>query len=281
MIATGLRRLPLLIAGCALASASSHAFGADSSAWDRDARAGIRLIAGNASSDGAQRAGLEMNLAPGWKTYWRYPGDSGVPPRFDFARSENVKSVSVLWPAPRRIEEAGGFTIGYKEHVVFPLHIVPQDKTKPVVLRLKLDYAICEKLCVPAEGSAELPLIGTKSSLDGALAAAEAQVPKPAALNDGKAFAIRSVHRDAAGTPQKVFVDVAAPENAKVDLFAEGPTESWALPLPAPVSGAPAGQRRFAFDLDGLPSGAKAEGAELVLTAVAPEGAIEVKARLD
>jgi DsbC/DsbD-like thiol-disulfide interchange protein len=281
MIATGLRRLPLLIAACALASASSHAFGADSSAWDRDARAGIRLIAGNASSDGAQRAGLEMNLAPGWKTYWRYPGDSGVPPRFDFTRSENVKSVSVLWPAPRRIEEAGGFTIGYKERVVFPLRVVPQDKTKPVVLRLKLDYAICEKLCVPAEGSAELPLTETKSSLDGALAAAEAQVPKPAALNDGKAFAIRSVHRDAASTPQKVFVDVAAPENAKIDLFAEGPTESWALPLPAPVSGAPAGQRRFAFDLDGLPSGAKAEGAELVLTAVAPEGAIEVKARLD
>ena len=281
MIATGIRRLPLLIAACALASVSSQAFGADSSAWDRDARAGIRLIAGNASADGTQRAGVEMNLAPGWKTYWRYPGDSGVPPRFDFARSENVKSVTVLWPAPHRIEEAGGFTIGYKERVVFPLHVVPQDKTKPVVLRLKLEYAICEKLCVPAEGRAELPLAGTKSSLDGALAAAEAQVPKPAALNDGKAFAIRTVRRDTATTPQKVFVDVAAPESAKIDLFAEGPSDSWALPVPTPVSGAPAGQRRFAFDLDGLPTGAKAEGAELVLTAVAPEGAIEVKARLD
>ena len=270
MIATGIRRLSLLIAACAFASASSHAFGVDSSAWDRDARAGIRLIAGNASADGAQRAGLEMNLAPGWKTYWRYPGDSGVPPRFDFARSENVKSVTVLWPAPRRIEEAGGFTIGYKEHVVFPLHVVPQDKAKPVVLRLKLDYAVCEKLCVPAEGSAELPLTGTKSSLDGTLAAAEAQVPKLATLNDGKAFAIRAVRRDTASTPQKVFVDVAAPENAKIDLFAEGPTESWALPVPTPISGAPAGQQRFAFDLDGLPTGAKAEGAELTLDRDAP-----------
>ncbi len=91
------------------------------------------------------------------------------------------------------------------------------------MLRLKLDYAICEKLCVPAEGSAELPLTGAKSSLDAVLAAAEAQVPRPATLNDGKPFAIRAVRRDADGTPQKVFVDVAAPENTKIDLFAEGP----------------------------------------------------------
>lgn len=278
MIATAIRRLSPILAAIFV---TTPVFAADSSAWDRDARGGIRLIAGNSAADGAIRAGVELNLAPGWKTYWRYPGDSGVPPRFDFERSENVKSVSVLWPAPHRFPDEGGFTIGYKNGVLFPLRIVPQDKTRPVVLRLKLDYAVCEKLCVPAEGKAELPLTGAPSSLDASLAAAEAEVPKSVPLNDGKEFAIRAVHRDASAKPGKVIVDVTAPEHATVDLFAEGPTESWALPLPMPVSGAPAGQRRFAFVLDGLPTGAKAAGAEIRLTATAGKQAIEVKARLD
>src|SRR5512134_1370659 len=79
---------------------------ADVSAWDGDARAGVRLVSGGTKSDGGQsalRAGVEIRLAPGWKTYWRYPGDSGVPPRFDFSGSQNVKSVTVRYPAPQRL----------------------------------------------------------------------------------------------------------------------------------------------------------------------------------
>ncbi len=281
MFAAGNRKIGLFAAVIFAAFAISPAVGADSSNWDRDARAGIRLVAGNPLPDGMQRAGVEISLASGWKTYWRYPGDSGVPPRFDFTRSENVKSVAVSWPAPHRIADGSGFTIGYKERVLFPLRIEPQDKSKPVVLRLKLDYAVCEKLCVPAEGNVALPLTGASPAQDAALTAAEASVPRQATLNDSKPFAIRAVHREPGAKPQKVIVDIAAPEHFKVDLFAEGPTGNWALPLPTPISGAPAGQRRFAFNLDGLPTGTKAEGAELTLTAIAGEGAIEVKAKLD
>ena len=64
-------------------------------------------------------------------------------------------------------------------------------------------------------------------------------------------------------------------------LFAEGPTAQWALPLPEPVAGAPAGLQRFAFELDGLPPGEKADGATLRLTAVSGDKAIEVAFRLD
>jgi hypothetical protein len=78
----------------------------------------------------------------------------------------------------------------------------------------------------------------------------------------------------------RVLVDVAAPSGT-VDLFAEGPTPDWALPVPSPVAGAPAGQQRFAFELDGLPPGAKPDGATLTLTAVAGEQAVEVPYRLD
>src|SRR5262245_57660158 len=116
---------------------SNPAGAADASAWDGDARSGLRLIGGGeAAAAGGKtlRAGAEIRLGSGWKTYWRYPGDSGVPPSFDFGKSENVKSVSVQWPAPLRISDSEGVTIGYKTGVVFPLKIVAQDPAKPVML---------------------------------------------------------------------------------------------------------------------------------------------------
>src|SRR5712671_6655034 len=132
--------------GLAAAVHGTSALAADASPWDADVQAGMRLIAGT-----SMLAGVEIRLNPGWKTYWRYPGDSGVPPRFDFAGSQNVKAVEVLWPAPRRLPEAGLDTIGYDRDVILPLRVTPQDPAKPVTLQVKLDYAICEKLCVPAQ----------------------------------------------------------------------------------------------------------------------------------
>ncbi len=284
MIATTLRQLSGLAAATfviiALPAAAARA--ADASPWDADARAGMRLIAAGPShaSGTAVQAGVELKLAPGWKTYWRYPGDSGVPPRFDFAGSQNVQSIAVAWPAPHRFSDEGGTTIGYKNGVIFPLRIVPRDAAKPVLLRLKLDYAVCEKLCVPAEGRAALALDGEASSHDGALADAEAAVPKPARLGDAALLAVRAVRREAGGDHPRIVVDVAAPE-APVDLFAEGPTPDWALPVPEPADGAPAGLHRFVFALDGLPPGASAAGATLTLTLKAGASAIEVAAHLD
>src|SRR5262245_46742836 len=115
------------------------AFAADASAWDGDQRAAVRLIAGGPQKlDGVvvQTAGVQIRLADGWKAYWRYPGDSGVPPRFDFSKSTNVKSVTVRYPAPHRLTDDSGTTIGYKHGVIFPLVIVTNDAAKPVSLAL-------------------------------------------------------------------------------------------------------------------------------------------------
>jgi DsbC/DsbD-like thiol-disulfide interchange protein len=260
-----------------LAPCVAHA--ADASPWQVDKRAGVRMIAGNPHPDARMRAGVEIKLEPGWKTYWRYPGDSGVPPRFDFSKSQNVKSVAVMWPAPHRHRDESGTTIVYTDDVIFPLRIVAQDPAKPVVLRLKLDYALCDKLCVPADGEAELLLDGSASSLDPALTAAEAAVPTRTKLGDTASLAVRAVHRETGGAKPRIVVDVAGPD--PIDLFAEGPTPDWALPVPDPVAGAPAGLHRFAFDIDGVPPGVKAEGATLTLTLTSPAGAIEVTAPLD
>ena len=260
-------------AGFVLVAGSAAA--ADASPYDGTQRAAVRLIAGAARGDGAvtvHRAGVEIRLAPGWKTYWRYPGDSGIPPRFDFSQSTNVKSVTVRYPAPQRLADDGGISIGYKHDVVFPLDVVAQDAGKPVTLSLAIEYAVCEKLCVPADGKAALTLTGKAGENDAKLARSEALVPRPATIGAG-AFAIRTVQREGS----RVTVEIAAPAGTAVELFAEGPTAEWALPVPAPAPGG----RRFTFELDGLPPNTRPDGMTLTLTAVAGEQAIEVPYRLD
>ncbi len=277
--------LTLVLLLCAV---SAPATAADTSSWDNDTRSAMRLIGAGAvreSGSPALRAGVEIKMQPGWKTYWRYPGDSGVPPAFDFNASDNVKSVTVLWPAPVRFSDGSGHSIGYKEPVIFPLRVVPRDAGKPVMLRLNLEYAVCETLCVPAKGKAELALSGAAGSQDATLAAAEARVPKPRAPGEGTSLVLRKAWRDTASAKPRVLVELAAPAGAEVELFAEGPASDWALPLPSPVPGAAAGTKRFAFELDGLPSGATAKGAAIRLTATAGRGAdreaIETVFRLD
>src|SRR4051794_31349754 len=135
----------LLVAAClALVGARAAAAADDVSRWEGDARSSARLIAGSQPVGGTAplRAGIEIKLKPGWHTYWRYPGDAGVPPQFDFKASSNVKDVRVLWPAPERLSEDGGVSIGYAHDVILPLQVVPQDASQPAILRLKLAYAV-------------------------------------------------------------------------------------------------------------------------------------------
>jgi DsbC/DsbD-like thiol-disulfide interchange protein len=276
-LARGLAAIALLT-GVAAATA-----GEDASSWDGDAISAVRLIAGSmpASRIAPLRAGLEIRIKAGWHTYWRYPGDAGVPPRIDFGASRNVKAVDVRFPAPQPIAEQGLTTIGYTSDVVLPLAVVPLDRSKPVTLSAKLGYAVCERLCVPAEGQVELLLTEGPSSQESVLAMAEARVPRKVELGADGALAIRSVRREDGSARPRIIVDVVAPAGVPVVLFAEGPGEDWALPVPTLIDGAPAPLRRFAFDLDGAPPGASYEKALITLTAVAGEEAIEVATRLD
>jgi DsbC/DsbD-like thiol-disulfide interchange protein len=257
----------------------------DVSPWDADTRSAIRLIAGS-NSGGASvvKAGIELRIDAGWKTYWRYAGDSGLPPAFDFAESENVQTITLLWPAPRRFPDgAGGNSIGYTGGVVFPVQAVAQDPTKPVTLRVKANYGVCEKICVPAIGKAELRLASNaESEVAAAVTAAEARVPKAAELGEAGRLIIHSVHRQTGrGERPRVIVEVTAPEGANVDLFAEGPAPQWSLPLPEPAGNAPEGKRRFAFEVDGVPPGARIDGALIRLTLISDDDAIEVTTHLD
>jgi DsbC/DsbD-like thiol-disulfide interchange protein len=274
------KALRAAIAACGVVTMlAGPAYAADASPWTEDTHAAFRLIAGaNKQGTATLRAGVEIKMEPGWHTYWRYPGDSGVPPRFDFSRSENLAAAKVLYPAPHLYSDEAGNALGYKNAVTFPLQVTPREPGKPVKLRVKLDYAICAKLCVPAQGSAELTLGAGASAQDATLAAAEARVPTQVSA----AQAGLTVHRANNAAKPLVMVDLKASGGAPVELFVEGPTPEWALPIPKPAPGAPAGHRQFGFDLDGLPPGVDPKGHfELTFTVVEGEHAIEVKTHLD
>ena len=260
--------------------ARAPARAADASPWVEDNYSAIRLIAGaNKTGADSLRAGIEIKMQPAWHTYWRYPGNSGVPPRFSFAGSDNLATVKVLYPAPHAFTDEVGTTIGYKGNVILPLRVFPRQKDKPVTLRAKIDYAVCDRLCVPAEAKLELTLSPTGGADNPALVAAEARVPKPVSAAEAGLTAKRA--NDDKRKPL-VFVDLAAPTGQPVEMFVEGPTPEWALPIPKPAPGAPPGHAHFGFELDGLPPGVDPKAPfELTFTIVQGDRATEVKTHLD
>lgn len=271
--------------GFALAAVASflplQACAEDASPWIRDTYSSVRLIAGSRSGN-VLLGGIGFQLEPGWKTYWRTPGDSGVPPRIDFAKSDNVESVTILWPVPTQFPDgAGGISFGYKNQVLLPLRIIAKSSDKPVTLRATINYAVCEKLCIPVEAAAELAFLSVASTEDNAIAAALETVPKPAKIGDATPLSIREVRRE----DKRVLVDIVTQDdkvpNGKaasgkdLELFVEGPTLEWALPVPKLIKRESDGVQRFSFDLDGLPPGASADGAILKLTVARPGNAYE------
>ncbi len=141
----------------------------------------VSFLPGRAEPGGGRLAGLVIDLAPEWKTYWRSPGAAGVPPSFDWSGSENLASAEVLWPRPRFFESFGIETLGYARRVVFPLRLVPADPAKPIGLRLALSFGVCREICV-LEETALAETIAPDAPETGApaVAAAEASVPRPA-----------------------------------------------------------------------------------------------------
>ncbi|HQY43436.1 MAG TPA: protein-disulfide reductase DsbD family protein [Paracoccaceae bacterium] len=116
------------------------------------------LLPGWQTADGRQMSALHIVLTPGWKTYWRSPGEAGIPPVFDWAGSDNVAAVALHWPRPQVFDLAGYRTLAYPGELILPVEITPARPGEPVTLRLKADIGVCEEICVPVtiELSADL-----------------------------------------------------------------------------------------------------------------------------
>ena len=136
---------------------------------------------------------MQIRLEPGWKTYWRTPGNSGVPPSFDWSGSKNLKAAQVLYPAPHRFADASGTAIGYEDEVVFPVKITPERPGEPVELKLNIDYGLCKTLCIPNEASLSLELPPACGRAGRRCPAASLCRPRAEARRDGQAARLGDV----------------------------------------------------------------------------------------
>lgn len=145
----------------------------------------VRLVSEGGLKNGRYEAGVDLTMLPGSHTYWKIPGEAGVPPVFVFNGSENVDTAEVSFPVPKRLTEDTLDTYGYTGRVVFPVTVKPNDRSKPSRLHLVVDYAVCNKICIPEHSEADLELKPHgKGQSPELVVQALAQVPKPATSSE-------------------------------------------------------------------------------------------------
>ena len=223
-----------LVAACLALTAAAPVSAA--SPWVTAPQSRARFIDGGTAPDGTRRAGIEIELQPSAHTYWRSPGDSGVPPELSTDMSGNLANATLLYPAPTAIAEAGVTIYGYLGRVVFPIVVRPSDPARPVDLAIDLAYATCADICVPGRLQAKLTLGSAPAPADeiALVTAAEARVPKPADAPGAPTLAARAIAPEKAKPAWHIDVSPAAPDTT---LFPEAP-EPWFLTArPDPAGG--------------------------------------------
>jgi DsbC/DsbD-like thiol-disulfide interchange protein len=262
------------ILGTALGGAGLAASKGESP-WMDETNSKVRLVSGTLNRDGGDAlfAGVQLRLDPGWKTYWRNPGDSGVPPTFDWSGSKNLKSAEVLYPVPHRFDDANGTAIGYDDEVVFPVKITPERDGEPVSLALTFEYGICKDLCIPNAvelGAGLPPDLGKGDAM--LIGTALARVPKPAQA-DGLPR-IGSITAELDGPAPGLEIEALFPDGAAgTDLFIE--SSEVLVPVPKALGPLVDGKQRFAVTFMAPAEAAAIKGKPLTLTLVSDLGATE------
>lgn len=260
---------------CIASSSMGAAASPGESAWVSSTDSKVRLVSGTPDIGGKPTliAGVQLRMDPGWKTYWRNPGDSGVPPSFDFKGSKNLKQAAMLFPAPHRIADANGTAIGYDDEVVFPVKITPEREGEPVELKLAFEYGLCKDLCIPNEVNLELVLSPDQGKGDAVLLEnALDLVPKEAA--PGLLPAVENVTAELDAPKPTIAVDAVFPKGAReTDLFING--EETYVPVPKPEAALADGKQRFVVSFGSAAEAAAVKGKTLTLTLVSDLGSTE------
>jgi DsbC/DsbD-like thiol-disulfide interchange protein len=216
--------------------------------WTEVQGGAVRLIASGPLQGGRYLAGLEFLLEPGWHTYWRYPGEAGIPPQINTGGSGNLKQMEVLYPAPERYYDGFSNSIVYHDGIVLPLLVDPDDAGAPVSLSLEVFFGICKEICVPGDAvlSLELRPDDEVDSLAGTLISRDLEaVPRTSEEPD---LSILSVTPAASG--EALTIVAKAGEDEELDLFAAAPEGSY-IGLPKAV-GAENGEAVWELSTKGL-----------------------------
>lgn len=190
----------------------------------------VSLLPGGQDGDMWQ-AGILVELEPEWKTYWRVPGDTGIPPQFDWEGSHNNAAVEVGYPVPSRFTDASGESIGYHDRVLFPVSVRPKAAGEAVSLKLGMFFAVCKEVCIPANATADLLL--NSSTLNPMLHDWQLRVPRIVAM--GEAPSITAARLDMRDGKPVLVLNVVKPA---ADIFIEsGTTAYFGKPRPGSLPG--------------------------------------------
>jgi DsbC/DsbD-like thiol-disulfide interchange protein len=226
----------------------------------------VELLPGEVKG-GRLLAGISISLDEGWKTYWRMPGEAGIPPEFDWQGSVNLKEAEVLYPAPVRFTDEGGEAVGYAEPVVFPVWVNPQSTSLPVELRLGMFFAVCKNVCIPAQAESVL-IMGKTSQTQLAFAevnAALARVPRQSP-QEWRASATAETWE---GAPVLRLEFPNLPAGRIRDVFVESDA---AVYFRAPRSIGPAA---LVLPVDGIKSSDELRGVTIRLTVILEDQALD------
>ncbi len=141
----------------------------------------VELIDGWQQPDGTSVGAVRLSLAPGWKTYWRAPGDAGIPPQFSWTGSRNLKGVAISWPTPSVLTQNGMSSVGYTGQVILPLSIATKRPGAPIDINLRMDIGLCRDICLPKSLLVTGTLSATGNTPVPIIAAALAERPYTAA----------------------------------------------------------------------------------------------------
>ena len=251
------------------------------SPWKTAYAARLRLIGSGAGGltleEGQRLAALQIELEPNWKTYWRMPGEAGVAPEFDWSKSSNVQSVTVLYPAPRRYPDQGGDAIGYSQGVTFPLLVTPKEASEAAELVLDFTFGICRDICIPLEVGLRmsLPPLPASTLVHPLVSAALEQVPQPAIVAKPETPRLTEVSGSVAEAPRRLTLTTASPAEDEVEVFVEAP-DGLFVPLPVRSQGPqPPGTAVFVVDLARSYDAMELVGKPLRITVVGRTGASE------
>ena len=259
-------------ANCACATATD---------WFEGHKSRARLLVGSVPTDeGGVRiyAGLEVELAEGWKTYWRQPGDAGgIPPYLDWSKSKNLKSTTLKFPPPTRFRDSVGEAIGYKQRIVYPVLLEPQNLVRPISLALDVYYGVCREICIPAQARFVIEVQSNQfQSVPPALAAALAGLPKNQGEASSRAPRLANVTSTLTGARPSLIFDVVYPRGLDgVDLFID-PGSDFYLPMAKPIEQLSSTSVRYRVDLDDGVDRTGLAGRKLAVTLVGESESVEV-----
>lgn len=142
--------------------------------------ADVDILPGWRTEEGVHIAALRIALDDGWKTYWRAPGEAGLPPLFDWSGSQNLRDIAFNWPVPEIIISNGVTTLGYAGELVLPIEVRAADPAADVTLTAGIAFGICEEVCMPLQTDVTAVLPASATATDPRIVGAIAARPDTA-----------------------------------------------------------------------------------------------------